>query len=325
MKKKSTVGVYIQVEDVIRLQHKASGFHFLPRQPLQSLLAGRQASRLRGRGLDFEELRLYQKGDDTRTIDWKVSNRTRKAYVRVYGEEKEREVMFVLDQRLSMFFGSKKSFKSVTAVEALALGAWKVLDTGDRVGAILFNDSESREFKAQRSRKSTMAILNEAVKLNQQLAVDKDISESPGMLNSSLEKLLHKARHNNLIIVISDFHGMDEKTYHHVRALRQHNDVVLVLIYDELAKEFPENHFPIRVSDGVDQVELDLSQAKLREAIPDLLQGRLKSLSDALGKFDVPVLPLNTDEDVAEQLRKKLGGQQLKRAHKPNVMKGSRS
>ena len=324
MKKKNTDGVYIELEDVIRLQHKASGFHFLPRQPLQSLLAGRHASRLRGRGLDFEELRLYQKGDDTRTIDWKVSNRARKAYVRVYGEEKERQVMFVVDQRLSMFFGSKKSFKSVTAVEALTLGAWKVLDSGDRVGGIIFNDCESREFKAQRSRQATMAMLSEAVKLNHQLGVDQGIIESPGMLNSSLEKLLHKPRHNNLIIIISDFHGMDEKTYHHVRALSRHNDVVLTLVYDELAKEFPENHFPIRVSDGVDQVELDLSQAKLRKSIPDLLQGRLKSLGDSLGKFDVPILPINTHEDVAEQLRKILGGQHLKRAHKPQAMKGSR-
>jgi uncharacterized protein (DUF58 family) len=325
LKKKSTSGVYIELEEIIRLQYKASGFHFLPRQALQSLLAGRHASRLRGRGLDFEELRLYQKGDDTRTIDWKVSNRARKAYVRVYGEEKEREVMFVLDQRLSMFFGSKKNFKSLTAVETLALGAWKVLDSGDRVGGIIFNDCESREFKAQRSRQATMAMLSEAVKFNHKLAVDKGIEESYSMLNSSLEKLLRKARHNNLIIIISDFNGMDEKTYHHVRALSRHNDVVLALIYDELAKEFPENHFPIRVSDGVDQVELDLSQAKLRKNIPDLLQGRLKSLSDSLAKFDVPILPINTHEDVAGQLREILGGQKLKRSHKPQAMKGSRS
>ena len=113
-------GVYANLQDLIKLQHKASGFSFLPKQPVHSLLSGRHASRLRGRGLDFEEIRRYLPGDDIRTMDWKVTARTKKPHIRVYTEERERPVLLVVDQRMSMFFGSTSRMKAVTAAEAAA-------------------------------------------------------------------------------------------------------------------------------------------------------------------------------------------------------------
>lgn len=77
-------GVYTSLDQLARLRYEARGFSFLPRQPINSLLAGRHASRLRGRGLNFEELRRYQPGDDIRAIDWKVTARTGKTHTRVY-------------------------------------------------------------------------------------------------------------------------------------------------------------------------------------------------------------------------------------------------
>ena len=122
-------GVYVTLDELMRLQHRTRGaFSFLPRQPVHSLLAGRHASRIRGRGLNFEELRGYLPGDDIRTIDWKVTARTRKPYVRVFTEERDRPALLVVDQRLSMFFGTKKNMKSVTAAELAAAGAWRVFD-----------------------------------------------------------------------------------------------------------------------------------------------------------------------------------------------------
>src|SRR5262244_3704052 len=111
-------GVYATLADLVRLRQRSRGFSFLPRQPVQSLLAGRHASRLRGRGLNFEEIRRYQVGDDIRQIDWKVTARTRKTHTRVFTEERERSVLLLVDQRWTMFFGSVKNMKSVTAAEA---------------------------------------------------------------------------------------------------------------------------------------------------------------------------------------------------------------
>ena len=125
-------GVYTSREELVRLRHSARGFSYLPKQPVGSLLAGRKRSRLRGRGLDFDELRHYRPGDDIRTMDWRVTNRTGKPHVRVYTEERDRPVMLVVDQRLPMFFGSRWKMKSVVAAEVAALTAWRVLDVGDR-------------------------------------------------------------------------------------------------------------------------------------------------------------------------------------------------
>ena len=91
--------VTITLDELILLKADARGFSFLPRQPVHSLLAGRHASRLRGRGLAFEELRHYQPGDDVRTIDWRATARRGSAHVRVYNEERERPVLLVVDQR----------------------------------------------------------------------------------------------------------------------------------------------------------------------------------------------------------------------------------
>src|SRR5262249_31912704 len=106
-------GVYAELDDLVRLRYRARGYSFLPRQPVHSVLAGRHASRLRGRGLNCEEIRHYLPGDDIRTMDWRVTARTREPHVRVYTEERDRPTLVLVDQRQSMFFGSKRAMKSV--------------------------------------------------------------------------------------------------------------------------------------------------------------------------------------------------------------------
>ena len=162
-------GVYANLEDLIRIQFEARDFSLRPQQPVTSILSGRYASRLRGRGLNFEELRRYQPGDDIRTIDWKVTARTRDPYVRVYSEEKDRQVLLVVDQRINMFFGTRQKLKSVTAAELAALGAWRAVDVGDRVGAVVFNDSDVDVIRPQRSKATVMRILHSVVRKNHEL------------------------------------------------------------------------------------------------------------------------------------------------------------
>ena len=304
--KKSAPGVYITLQDLIRLQHQAAGFSFLPRQPVHSLLSGRHASRLRGRGLDFEELRQYRPGDDIRSMDWKATKRTRQPYVRVYTEERERPVLIVVDQRLSMFFGSRVNMKSVTAAEAASLSAWRVVSGGDRVGAVVFNDNETREIKPRRSRKTVMQILQVIVEQNRQLAVDRGINSAPDMLDKALQRAVHLAAHDYLVCVISDFFGLSAETLRHVKLLSRHNDVMLIVVYDPLAKELPADSSLV-VSDGERLIMLDSRDDRLQKRFPDFLQGRLKTLSDELVKFGVPILPIHTAEGVALQVRKTLG------------------
>jgi len=313
LKTAKPAGVYAHLEELVRLQFKAQGFSFLPGQPVQSLLAGNHASRLRGRGLDFAELRQYRPGDDIRTMDWKCTKRTGHAYVRVYTEEKERSALLIVDQRINMFFGSQLNMKSVTAAEVAALAAWRVFSSGDRVGAIVFNDTIIKEIRPQRSKKTIMQILKTIIQQNHALGVDRGITPGPGMLDKALQRVVHLAKHDFLICIASDFDGLTPGTKRLIKLISKHNDVIIGLIYDPLAKEIP-GVGALVVSDGDRQIMLDAHSEKLRKKVPGLFAGRLDSLTQELSKYGVPIIPIHTAAGAAEQIRDILGarpGQQL--------------
>src|SRR5689334_1765680 len=220
-----TPGVYVDLDELIALEQRGRRVSFLPKQPVHSLLSGRFASRMRGRGLNFEEIRDYRSGDDVRSIDWKVTARLRKPHVRVFNEERDRQALLVVDQRLSMFFGSRLAMKSVTAAQVAAIGAWRVLAVGDRVGAIVFNDSDLVEIRARRSRATVLQILSAIVAQNQALGVGRGLITAPIMLNTALEHAERRALHDATVIVVSDFDGADDATRKMIGALTRHNDV----------------------------------------------------------------------------------------------------
>jgi uncharacterized protein (DUF58 family) len=298
--------IYASLPELVRLQHRASGFSFLPKQPIHSLLAGRHGSRLRGRGLDFEELRQYLPGDDPRTIDWKVTARTGKPFVRVYTEERDRPVLLVVDQRVSMFFGSTTKMKSVAAAEAAALSAWRVLDAGDRVGALVFSDTEIRETRPNRSRQTVMRVLHDVVEFNHRLGADGP-SGKPEMLNEVLEHVARVAKHDYLVVLISDFEGAaPPSTRELVTRIGQHNDVLGLFVHDPLELELPDSRSLV-TSDGELQLEVRASDRRLRSQIGDEMRRRLDVARDLHAKHGMPTIPITTVGDVAEQVREYIG------------------
>jgi uncharacterized protein (DUF58 family) len=299
-------GVYVQLDELVRLQHKASGFSFLPKQPVHSILSGRHNSKLRGRGLNFEELRNYLPGDDTRNIDWKVTARTRTPYVRVYTEEKDRSVWLLIDQRVGMFFGSQKRMKSVVAAEVGAISAWRVLSVGDRVGALIFNDNEISVVPPHRSRERVMQILKQVVIKNQALSASPELKPDPGKLNEALKQASILARHDCLVCLISDGDGLNSETRQHISRLAEHNDVISTLIYDPLEKKMPAVG-RLRFADGEGQLEADTSNKKLRRQFESEFKQRLDGIQNASRRFSIPVVPLHTNSPVSEQLRDAFG------------------
>ena len=298
-------GAYANLDDLIRIQFKVSDFSLLPHQPVTSVLSGRYASRLRGRGLNFEELRRYQPGDDIRTMDWKVTARTRSPHVRVYTEEKDRSVLLLVDQRLNMFFGTRDRLKSVTAAELAAIGAWRALDVGDRAGAMIFNDSESIEILPHRSRQNVMAILGGIVGLNHKLSAQSEEAPNGEMLNTILDKACRVAPHDFLIVLISDFFGADERSTRLVTKLAVHNDVLAFLPYDPI--RMTPGRQPITVSDGNAQMELDFSKAGIREKIAADFQQEQHQIQHFLRKLSAPLLMISNQGDVARQVKRHLG------------------
>lgn len=196
---------YSELDSLVALQFKAGGFTLRHNQPVHSLLFGRRASHVRGRGLDFEELRSYVSGDDVRSIDWRVTARARKPFVRVYSEERDRPTMLVVDQRINMFFGSRVSMKSVIAAEIGALAAWRVFRQGDRVGAFVFNDEMTEPVRVRRSRATVLRILDRIVHQNHLLRADAPSRPKAGRLNEVLSSTVRVCRHDALILIASDF------------------------------------------------------------------------------------------------------------------------
>lgn len=301
-----TKGVYATLADLVRMRHRARGFSFLPKQPVQSLLAGRHASRLRGRGLNFEEIRKYLPGDDIRQIDWKVTARTRKPHARVYTEERERPVILLVDQRLGMFFGSQRNLKSVTACELAALAAWRTIDVQDRVGAVVFNDSQAISIRPQRSQAAVMRILQQVLEMNRQLHASAQARPNPAMFNEALRRARQLAPHDSLVMMITDGDGGDDETQRLVTEIARHNDVVLAFVFDPLEADLPELS-QVVISDGHQQLELDSSNAEFRTRYQDDFAGRRKQGKHFLLTREVPVLPISAAEPTLDQLAKLLG------------------
>ena len=287
------------------LEGQGRALNFLPRRKLRSVLNGRHASRLRGRGLNFEELRDYLPGDDVRAIDWKVTARTREPHVRVYTEERDRPALILVDQRMSMFFGSRLNMKSVTAAEAAALAAFRILDQGDRVGGLVFGDEVIAEIRPLRSRRTVDAFVAAIANANSLLRADAQAA-TPMELNRPLEAAARIARRDHLVLVISDFDGVDRRTQTLLGGIARHNDVLLFLVTDPLAHDV-SGDLKLIFSDGRLQAALDTGAGRTRQALVDFLTGRLAEILAWEKKLGVTILPLSAGEATLPQVRRLLG------------------
>lgn len=298
--------VYVSLAQLMALQFQARGLSFVARQPQGSLLAGNHASRLRGRGLNFDELRRYQPGDDLRHLDWRASLRTGKPVVRTFTEERDRPALIVVDQRMSMFFGSVRSFKSAIAAELGALAAWMVFNAGDRVGGLVFNDARIDSVAPLRSRKRVEALCSRIAQHNAELKASNTDHEGDNQLDRVLQQCLAVAGHDHLICLISDFAGAGPRTLQLLQQLSAHNDVMALQVYDPLALNVPSSG-QLLITQGQLQVELAVSQRKVRQPLGDYLGGRLKDVASLLRRSQVPLLMISTASPAAVQLRNELG------------------
>ncbi len=298
--------VYVSLAQLMALQFQARDLSFVARQPQGSILAGNHASRLRGRGLNFDELRRYQPGDDLRHLDWRASLRTGKPVVRTFTEERDRPALIVVDQRMSMFFGSVRSFKSAVAAELGALAAWMVFNAGDRVGGLVFNDARIDSVAPLRSRKRVEALCSRIVEQNRELKASNADGDGDSQLDKVLQHCLAVAGHDHLICLVSDFAGAGPRTLQLLQQLSAHNDVVALQVYDPLALNVPSRG-QLLVTQGQLQVTLEVSKRQVRQPLGDFLGGRLKAVASLLRRSQVPLLMISTALPAVDQLRSELG------------------
>jgi uncharacterized protein (DUF58 family) len=214
-------------------------------QPLsiRARQSGGYQSPFKGRGMEFDEARLYQAGDDIRSIDWRVTARTGKTHTKMFREERERPVFISIDNRSAMHFATRGVFKSVLAAKLGALLAWSAQHRGDRIGGQLFSEHRCYEVKPQNGKHAVLRFLNAIAAgsihgTNRHL--DKPTDNTPAItLEQVLARLIQHARPGSLVYLISDFRGFNEKVESHLKKLSRHCSVVLIFVYDPLESQLP--------------------------------------------------------------------------------------
>ena len=262
---------------------------------------------LKGGGVDFEEVRAYQFGDDIRTIDWRVTARRMNPHTKVFREERERPVMVLLDQSHSMFFGSQLNFKSVTAAEAAAMISWATLQHGDRIGGVIFNEQNLTEIRPKRANKSLMHLFSQTETMNHALSIDSMPGIMPeGFFAKALRHARRVAHPGTHIFIISDFNHMDDEASRNLRQLAKHCQLMAIQITDPLEQELPQ---PDRytITNGRHRHTIDTRQKQVREKFRQQFLSKDQQLTDELKQYRIPLLPLSTASNTGDQLLVEFG------------------
>ncbi len=249
----------ITAPGLIALSNKSRGLS-LRSGIIGALQSGDYQSAFKGRGMAYDESRLYQAGDDIRNIDWRVTARTGKAHTKLFKEERERPVHLWVDFRLPMFFATRGKFKAVIAAELASLFAWTAQRQGDRVGGIIFSDIVHHELKPQRGKSAVLRFIKHMVEHPSWQQTTANGDKQQALLHSFIN-LRRLAKPGSLVILMSDFRGFDGLCRSHLARLRQHNEVVMVHIHDSLEACLPPAG-TYRMTDGMQALTLDTHDQK---------------------------------------------------------------
>lgn len=271
-------GCNLNIKELLQYRSKTALIDLNPRRTIQAKLAGSYVTKTKGRGMEFDEARHYQPGDDIRAIDWRVTARTGKTHTKLYREERERPVFILADFSSSMYFGTQLLFKSVQTAHLASLIAWSAAQRGDRVGGLLFNENEHHEFKPLTRQKAVLALLSGIVDMHQahSQAHKKDPLNPPhsnsksnpqtnsGYFTDACARLRRLARPGSLVFLISDFMNLDDIAAQHISRIARHCELVAYQITDPFEHELPKVAVPHNVSltDGINSQTITLGEEK---------------------------------------------------------------
>lgn len=301
--------IYTNLARLIALKEFASKIQLNANYRPAGMLSGQHASRLRGSGLNFEELRQYQDGDNIRQIDSRTSARLGKPYVRIYSEETDRPVSIVVDQRQPMFFGSVNNTKSVVAAELAALLAWMARSAGDRVGGLVVAD-KVQQVSAKRTSRGVLRLLEALADANQKLSLDpqKTVNNQQSSLFAQVKPWLSSLNNQSVVILITDIEGLAESDISELEMLHHKANVMLFIVQDPLEADISGAH-GLSVTHGEQQININASgetQAKFGK----LYQAQLHRLKQAMTTSPLPIGLVNTVDPVDQQLAVLLQGHQ---------------
>lgn len=260
---------------------------------------GVKLSRQRGRGMEFDEVRCYQPGDDVRNIDWRVTARRSLAHTKVFREERERPLHLLVDLRRNMFFGSRR-LKSRVACDLAALLAWAACDSGDRVGGLLFGAASSAHLRNRRGHHGVLRLIHALRTIaGELLQPDSSAQRLPSMFDA----LRRVARPGSDLVVISDFSDLAEEPVaeRQLFELSRHCNLHLVAVRDPLELQLPPpGHYT--VIDGKQRRMIDTGDRALRHRFETRAAADAEHLTRLARQLGARLTRAATDSDPATAL-----------------------
>lgn len=297
---------HVTTKELILLQQQAHKLDMSRRSYARSSSTGSHHSQFRGRGMDYQESRIYQAGDDIRNMDWRVTARAGKPHTKLYQEERERPVVFVVDFNPGMFFGSTKSLKSVLAAKAATLIAWAVAARGDRIGALIINSSH-HELAPKMGKRGVLQLIRELVNHSDpQHVFERTDDAKHTTMNEEIKRLRRLAKPGSLVFLISDFYDIDEETTRHLQRISRHNDIQAIQIVDplELAPPPPDRY---AVTDGKSNGVVNTKSKSGHDKYQQFFIQHHQKIKDLMRKQNIPLIQLSTDEDAMLALQRHFG------------------
>ncbi len=317
-------GIDLSMQELLQYQNKSRLIDLAGKKNIQGKQAGNYLSRSKGRGMEFDEVRHYQTGDDVRAIDWRVTARTGKTHTKLFREEIERPVLVATDLSQNMNFGSKLLFKSVQGAHLAALIAWHAKIRGDRLGGLVFCDEQHIELKPRSRKAGVLHYLHALTTLNNQKkqtqleendsALDKQQETTTQHKNHYFEqhcaRLRHLAKPGSLVYLITDGHALrDEKScphaIRHLSQISKHCELVLCLISDPLEQALPESSLKLAVTftDGINRQQLTLGDNNTAEQYQQQALAQHEKMQLLLQSTGARVIHFSAGESLEQQLK----------------------
>lgn len=277
-------------------------------------ISGELKSLFHGRGMEYRESRIYQMGDDVRTMDWRVTARTNTPHVKVFQDEKERPVYLVVDQTASMHFASRRQFKSVMAARLAALLAWVAANFGDKLGGLVIKPEGNFIFKPLAGDQSVLNILKKIAfeEAYQWHRASRDIDRQRQQILTALGHLSENCPRGSLILMFSDFYFYDGNSEKLLHQLGQMRDLVLFHISDPLERQpLPKGQY--KMSDGDEILQMNNEDSKTLAVAAQEFSARWGKLTDFCQRNRIHLIDLSTEMEelsVLHHIAKKLAAQQ---------------
>jgi uncharacterized protein (DUF58 family) len=259
-----------------------------------NIFAGQYHSAFKGRGMAFSEVREYQFGDDVRDIDWNVTARFHRPYVKVFEEEREMTVMLLVDVSGSLDFGTQKQMKRDMVTEIAATLAFSAIQNNDKIGVIFFSDKIEKYIPPKKGRKHILYIIREML--------DFEPESKRTDVKQAIEFLSSVQKRRTTAFILSDFYVRGDFLQSLQIANRKH-DVVAIQVYDQRARELPDVGL-MKVVDAETGYEqyVDTSSKRLRQAYNKYWMTRQAQLQDTFNKSNVDSVSIATNEDFVKSL-----------------------